>query len=93
MAGELPVGIGKEAADEIANAMRNDATIVPPEMPVLGLDELAVKIVAGGIWSYVRAHGLRGAAEHVPVVLEETRVGVAVTASHFEGNGVGDGAV
>ena len=90
MAGELPVGIRKEPADEIAHTSRNNTAIVSPEMSVLGPDVLAVQIETGGIRRDVRTHGLRGTAEHVPVVFAETQVSVAVAARHFDGNGGGD---
>ena len=66
MAGELPIGIRKEPADEIAHTSRNNTAIVSPEMSVLGPDVLAVQIKTGCIRSDVRTHGLRGTAEHVP---------------------------
>ena len=82
MAGEIPTRIQKQLTDEIAHTSRNNMRIAVPKMSVLGRDVLPVWLEAGGVQSNMRAHGLRSAAEHVPVAFAMTRVSVAVAATH-----------
>ena len=90
MASEMPVGIRKQLADEVAHTSRNNAAIVSPEMSVLGRDVVLVQLESSGVRSDVRARGLPCTAEHVSVALAVTQVGAAVLAAHFEGSGGGN---
>ena len=88
MAGELPIVIQEQLANEITHTSRNNAPIVSAKISMLGLDVLAVKLEAGGVRSDVRTHGPRCAAEHVSVAFMVTLMTVAVMATHFEGAAV-----